>query len=182
MKLSQVWLEFQSFKGIGDGCVLFSANILLKRMSHLVDNFLFHLNVDVVATKLRNLDVTSSADIDKVRESIESVVESILAGSCISPACVRSVSKVLGTCSLFASHMTKFAKMHASSGVEEMIIRTSQDEQDIGLIAKFEDAFDGQVNSLLVQLKHYVSADRARAQALVAIIDYNDYYSDKLAL
>ncbi len=72
--------------------------------------------------------------------------------------------------------------MHASSGEEELIIRTSQDEQYIGLIAKFEDAFDGQVNSLLVQLKHYVSADRTRAQALVAIIDYNDYYSDKIGL
>jgi len=182
MKLSQVWLEFQSFKSIGDGCVLFSANILLKRMMHLVDNFLFHLNVDVVATNLRNLDLTGSPDIDKVRESIESVIESILAGCCISPACVRSVNKILGTCSLFASHMTKFAKMHASSGEEELIIRTSQDEQYIGLIAKFEDAFDGQVNSLLVQLKHHVSADRARAQALVAIIDYNDYYSDKIGL
>ena len=182
MKLSQVWLDFQSLQRIGDGCVLFGANMLLKRMSHFVENFLFHLNVDVVAERLGSMDdLMGVHDIDELKESIEQLIDEILARCLITPACVRSVNKVLGTCNLFASHMNRFVSVHASTADDELI-RITEEEQYIGLIAKFEDAFDGQMNSLLVQLKHYVSSDRERAQALVAKIDYNDYYSNKIGL
>ena len=174
IKLSQLWLDFQSTRSIGDGYILISANMLLKRMTHFVENFLFHLNIDVIAACVRGFEF--SEDIDEMRKSLEKLIEEILSRCCISPSCVRSVNKVLGTCSLFASHMSRLIT------VEDDLIRVTQEQQYVDLIGKFEDAFDGQMNSLLVQLKHFVGSDRARAQALVAKIDYNDYYSNKIGL
>ena len=152
-------------------------------MTHFVENFLFHLNVDVVKAGIVKLGTTiaKTEDIESVRKIVETCIEDILAGCCISPVCVRSVNKVLGTCLLFASHMSRFVCMHSSTDEDELI-RITQEEQYLGLITKFEDAFQGQLNSLLVQLKHYVGGDRTRALALVAKIDYNDYYSETVGL
>ena len=183
IKLGRLWLDFQSFKFIGDGCVLFSANILLKKMTHFVNNYLFFLNVDVVRVGIAKLheDIRGTENIESVKQSVETCIDEILIGCCISPVCVRSVNKVLGTCLLFASHMSRFVCMQSNTDEDELI-RITQEEQYIGLIAKFEDAFQGQLNSLLVQLKHYVGGDRTRALALVAKIDYNDYYSETIGL
>ena len=183
-KLRQLWLRFQTLKVIGDGCVLFSANILLKRMMHVVENLLYYLQIDVVAASKRKLSRQineGEKDIDHVKDCVSLLVDEILMGCCISPSCVRATNKVLGTCSLFASHMTRFVNMHGNSH-EENLVQITQEEQYIGLIAKFEDAFDGQLNSLLVQLKQHVSADRSRALALVAKIDYNAFYSESIGL
>jgi len=166
MKLGSLWGDLQQLKTIGDGCIMFNASILLQQMIFFVDNYLFYVNMDIVATEMAHFRGESGdSSVDDYRRRLEETVSRIADGCFLNSLTLRSVGKVLGTCALFAVHMKRFIDLHADSLAE-----VTEEDKYIALVEKFENAFQGQLNSLLVQLHR-------QGRQLVLRLDFNNFYS-----
>ena len=184
LKLSGLWTEFQALRMIDTEDCMLSCNMLLQKMLHFIKNYLFYLFVDIIEAKQIGLQKAKSAF--EVRDQLEATLTEIINEFNLNNFVYKSINKVLSTCSLFTAHMRRFINMHIDVEVTEedradtLVAATSQ-EKYTAMIEKFEDAFQGQVNSLMVQLK---GSNRAHKSAinLIARLDFNEFFSDRMGI
>jgi hypothetical protein len=177
-KLGSLWIEFQRLKTIGDGCVIFSANMLLQRMIFFVNTYLFHVNIDIVAVEVASFESTTEdgrKDIHSYSRLLSELLDKIMEKCFIQSLTLRSINKVLSTCALFSIHMTRFISLHATreEDGESNLIAVTQGEKYLSLIEKFDDAFQGQLNSLLVHLR---TSGTIGARQLITRLDFTGFF------
>jgi hypothetical protein len=184
LKLSDIWIQFQTLKSIdSSGCML-ACNILLQKMVHFVKNYMFFLSVDVIQTKSLLAVVPESTQ--HAQKALEDSLSMIIHEFHLDTPIYRSVNKLFSTCGLFSAHMQRFIQLHVS-GFEtteermELLSSVTSLEKFTAMVQKFEDAFRGQTNSLLIQLRENGRVIRT-SNNLLSRLDFNQYYSYQIAL
>ena len=179
LKLSQLWLEFQSVRQFENGSLI-SSNLLLQEMNHFVKNYLFYLSIDVIESKMtvikNGLNLSTHQSIFTFSNSLDSVLSEIISEFNLTTSVFKLLSKVLSTCALFSAHIRRFLALQPLS---ESMAEVTQQERYISMFEKFRDAFQGQMNSLLVQLKMY---QRTSSGNLIARLDFNEYFSEVMGI
>lgn len=183
-QLSAVWSEFQLLRSVDIGGSMLSCNLLLQKMLHFIKNYLFFLFVDVIESKL--ITTTTSSSVAAIRDNLDHILAEIITELNMTNFIYKSINKVISTCGLFSAHMSRFIRLHienltdAEDKADVLHAITSQEKYS-AMITKFEDAFQGQTNSLMVQLKSAHRINRSAAN-LIARLDFNEFFSDKLGV
>ena len=171
-KLNGLWSELHSLHSLEADESLLACHLLLQRMLHFVKNYLFFLTVDVVESKGWK-SILDSKSVFQARDELEQKLNLTIEEMGLNAASVaKSVNKVFSTCGLFSAHMTRFVQILLSEAET-----ARQQDKYLTLISKFQDAYEGQVNSLMVQLKQ-----SAGTQGLIARLDFNHYLSESLGI
>lgn len=177
VKLSKLWTDFQALRMIDFQNRLLPCHALLHQMTHFVSNYLFFVSVDVIAAK-RWEAVPTASSVSDARDTLDALLEAVLAETNLDSFIYKSVNKVMSTCALFSAHMSRFVCMHADA---ESLLAATEQPKFTGMIDKFQDAFQGQTNSLIVQLKSQVKVNKS-AHSLIARLDFNSFFSDKMGI
>ena len=181
-KLKALWKEFQSLRQIDvDGC-LFPCYLLLNSMMHFIHNYMLYLSLDVVRSKDWTFRRTSAeGSVSALKRSLDETLSEVVSEFNLNrPSILKTVERILSTCSLFAAHMTRFVQLSVSAGgsIEEradsLSLATSQEKYFV-MVEKFSDAFKTQTSSLIVELK-------SSAPALLGRLDFNGFFRDRMAI
>jgi hypothetical protein len=164
---------------------LLPCHALLHKMTHFVSNYLFYLSIDVLAAKPWTCVLTAGS-VWEARERLDTMLSEVLAEFSLDTPLYKAVNKVLSTCGLFSAHMGRFVQLHlaAAASFEERadaLHEATSQAKFAGMMDKFEDAFQGQSNSLLVQLKALVRSNKG-AGSLIARLDFNSYFSVNMGI
>ena len=183
-KLGELWSEFHSLHSLEANESLLACHFLLQRMLHFVKNYLIHLSVDVIESKDWE-SVLRAKSVFQVEEELETKLTSVIEEMGItSSSLYKSVNKVFSTCGLFSAHMTRFVHILLSQSEDRLeqamlIENASREDKYLTLISKFQDAYDGQANSVMVQLK---KQEGKAHNSLMARLDFNQYFSHSMGI
>jgi hypothetical protein len=192
-QLSDLWIDLQ---GDREDETLFDAHILLRRMIHFVDNYLFYLNMDVIEPKFNSLVervLREEKDVFTIERRVVEVLDTIVEDMSPAPNVDRLLHKLLTTCSLFCTHMKRFVAIQlvrpildeeSVLDVAESSIREANEvlrvEKYNAMIKKYSEAFQTQMNNLSV---HLVRNNHATTSAsLFTRLDFNEYMSDSTGI
>jgi hypothetical protein len=192
-QLSDLWIDLQ---GDREDETLFDAHILLGRMIHFVDNYLFYLNMDVIEPKFNFLVervLREEKDVFAIERRVVEMLDTIIEDMSPAPNVDRLLHKLLTTCSLFCTHMKRFLAIQlvrpildgdSVLDVAESSIREANEvlrvEKYNAMIKKFSEAFQTQMNNLSV---HLVRNNHATTSAsLFTRLDFNEYMSDSTGI
>ena len=180
MKLKYLWMEFQSIgRNIDVENRLFICHRLTHRMMHFISNYLYYLMIDVIESK----DWTNCVEQDSVfaiRDRLDGTLSEILDAFLIGSSSFKSINRVLSTCSLFCTHMTRFLEMNLSETVEdrvESLILLTEQEKYVTMIGKFNDTYESQMNNLMAQLK---ADSTVGGSGLFGRLDLNGFFTDRI--
>ena len=181
-KLGALWSEFHALHSLEANESLIACHFLLQRMLHFVKNYLIFLTVDVIESKAWDRSVGKS--VFAVRDDINHKMDSIMEEMAITSPLYKSVNKVLSTCGLFSAHMTRFVQILLSQSEDRQeqavaIEQASRQDKYLTLISKFQDAYEGQINSFMVQLKQQSTPSNSR---LITRLDFSQYFSETMGI
>ena len=171
-KLGEVWLEFQKNASSAER----GSTALLSRMFHFCKNFVFFCAAAADARFHEFLEFSrSSESFADIKQKHEKCLDGICADLLLTPdsaVLLRSVSKILSTCALFASHLRRFLQLQTQKNF-------TKEEKFLALIGKFAETFGSQTRSFLKNLEK-LKNDNAdpRFAALLARLDFNDFFSN----
>ena len=188
VKLNGIWSEIHELgRKLDTENRLFLCYELSHRMTHFINNYLFYLFVDVLQSKDWS-GVTTQGSVFLIRDYLDSLLSEIVNEFHFNSSIFKSIHRVLSTCSLFCTHMLRFLHMNVATSTEASVeerrdnlaILTDQ-EKYTGMISKFQEAFDSQIDNLMTQLK---SANRSNKSAhnLIGRLDFNNFFSDRMGI
>jgi gamma-tubulin complex component 2 len=171
-KLGEVWLEFQKNATSAER----GSTALLSRMFHFCKNFVFFCAAAADARFHEFLEISrNSENFEEIRDRHEKCLDGICADLLLtadSAALLRSVSKILSTCALFASHLRRFLQLQTQKNF-------SKEEKFLVLIGKFSETFGSQTRAFLKNLEKLKNENAdPRFSALLARLDFNDFFSN----
>ena len=175
LKLSALWLDFQASRGDVNSTSLLPSNLLLQEMIHFIKNYLFYLSIDVIETKTASLDIHKHT-VFEFSEKFDSILSEIISEFNLTTQVYKLLTKVLSTCALFSAHIRRFLALQT---IDDSIAEVAQQERYISMFEKFRDAFQGQMNSLIIQLKLNRNTS---SENLIARLDFNEYFSDIMGI
>jgi hypothetical protein len=175
-KLKILWKRFQSLRQIDTDERMFSCYLLLHGMLHFIHNYLLFLSLDVIGSKDWDFKTSRDVSLEAIKISLEETMAEIIRDL----PTPRSVDKILSTCNLFASQMTRFLSLSfdmtgsLEDRADSLSVATSQ-ERYLEMVNKFSEAFKVQIGNLLIEI-------RSKAPALLSKLDFNGFYRDRLGI
>ena len=171
-KLGEVWLEFQKNASSAER----GSTALLSRMFHFCKNFVFFCAAAADARFHEFLAFSRNSDsFTDIKQKHEKCLDGICADLLLtadSAVLLRSVSKILSTCALFASHLRRFLQLQTQKNF-------TKEEKFLALIGKFAETFGSQTRSFLKNLEKLKNENAdPRFAALLARLDFNDFFSN----
>ena len=184
-KLKEIWKEFKALRRVDRDDRLFACHLLLRDMIHFLHNYMLYLSMDVIGSKDWKFSTSREVSITAIHSALDTMLSQIVNESNLCGKVNRTVSKILATCTLFSTHMTRFIRMNLQTGGstqehERTLIEATSQKQYITMVQKFSDSFRTHTNNLFVELK----ADKSNpsSPALLGRLDFNGFYRDRMGI
>lgn len=185
VKLNSTWFELQELgRTVDPANRLFLCYELTHRMIHFINNYLFYLFVDVIQSKNWS-HASTQGSVFEIRDYLDALLTEVVYEFHFNSEIFKSINRVLSTCGLFCTHITRFIQMNVATSTEASIeerkdslaILTDQ-EKYTGMISKFQEAFETQVFNLMTRLKSENRSNKS-AHNLIGRLDFNNFFSDR---
>jgi len=200
LRLLSIWRDDQGTKALDVRGEMGASYFLRHRMLHFIQNFVYYVTYEVIAPRGDAMQraIDEVEDLDELIQTHESFLDNCLKECLLaSQDLLRVLTKIMTTCLLFADQMQRFssaAQLPSQStdagrrgretalAVRAEYIRSETAHDSYRhMLQRFAEHFDAQLGEFLESL--WADSHRHHIQLgnLSARLDYNGYYSERMA-